>query len=98
MSARRQTAELFPEQAPRFRCIQIDSPWPEHGGGKVQRGADRHYQLLDKPGCKTCPEILRVVRSSPLWRPYPDGTHVWSWVTDNYLEAGLWLLAQLGVA
>lgn len=89
------TADLFSD-GPLFRTTLIDPPWPERGGGKVKRGADRHYDLLDKPGCTTVPNILSVIRQSPLWRPTGDAGHLWCWVTDNYLIAGLWLIAQLG--
>lgn len=89
------TALLLGE-APRFRTILMDPPWPERGGGQVKRGADRHYDLLDQPGARTVPAILRVVRACPLWRPFPDASHLWMWCTDNYLPAGLWLIEQLG--
>ena len=79
----------------KFRTYSVDPPWPEQGGGVCKRGADRHYKLLDKPGCKTVPEILRVIQSCPLWRP-ADDAHLWSWTTDSYLIAGLWLIDQLG--
>ena len=29
-----------------YQCILIDPPWLERGGGKIKRGADRHYALL----------------------------------------------------
>jgi len=29
-----------------YRCIYLDPPWPERGGGKSKRGADRHYDTL----------------------------------------------------
>lgn len=89
-------SELFPNLAPRYRTILVDSPWPERGGGAIKRGADRHYDLLDKPGCRTVPQILDVIRGCPLWRPYSDAAHLWTWVTDSYLIAGLWLIEQLG--
>ena len=91
-------SSLFAGLAPRYRTIEMDPPWPEKGGGRVKRGADRHYGVLDKPGCKTVPQILSVIRGCPLWLPYPDAAHLWCWVTDNYLEAGLWLIYQLGFA
>lgn len=75
---------------PRFPCTLLDPPWPERGGGKIKRGADRHYGLVKV-------ELMpALVRSSPLWDP-ADHAHVWCWVTSNYLRAGLWLLEELGV-
>jgi N6-adenosine-specific RNA methylase IME4 len=88
--------DLFPDLEPRFRTTSIDIPWPERGGGKIKRGADRHYSLLDKPGCKTVPHALRVIRECPIWRPFSDAAHLYLWATDNYLEAGLWVIRELG--
>lgn len=72
-----------------FKCLYLDPPWQERGGGKVKRGADRHYDLMrtaDMPG---------VIRSSGLWTPYRNA-HVWMWVTNNFLPDGLWLMKELG--
>lgn len=37
---------VVPPQAGCYQVIYIDAPWPERGGGKVKRGADRHYSLM----------------------------------------------------
>lgn len=73
-----------------YGCVAMDPPWPERGGGKSKRGADRHYPLM------SVPEILSLVmRSEPVARLAPDA-HCWVWVTDNYLRGGLQLLDVLG--
>jgi len=72
------------------RTMLLDPPWNETGGGKVKRGADRHYPLMHKQ------EILRVVRDSGLWTPDPDCCSVWMWTTMNHLPDALWLFASLG--
>lgn len=72
-----------------YGCISADPPWLERGGGKCKRGADRHYPLLNKY------DILGAMLSAPCWRPAAT-SHLWLWVTNNYLEDGLWLLRQLG--
>jgi len=82
------TAQLALD-GPEYRCLLMDPPWCERGAGRIKRGADRHYPLLMPP------EILRTVQGSGSWRPAPS-SHLWCWVTDNWLEAGLWLLGQLG--
>ena len=75
---------------PMYRCISLDPPWPERGGGKSKRGADRHYPLM------SVGDIIRtVVESEPASRIAPSA-HCWCWVTDNYLEGGLELLDALG--
>lgn len=34
----------------KYKTIYMDPPWAEQGGGKIKRGADRHYprQRLNK--------------------------------------------------
>jgi N6-adenosine-specific RNA methylase IME4 len=70
-----------------YRCIVMDPPWAEYGGGG--RGAQNHYALL-----KTS-DIARVILRSPAWHPAPS-SHLWMWVTDNYLLDGLSLIDTLG--
>lgn len=70
-----------------YKCIVIDPPWPEYGGGG--RGAQNHYALMSPP------EIYRLVARADAWRPAPDA-HLWVWTTDNYLAAALGLIDCLG--
>lgn len=72
-----------------YRCLLADPPWLERGGGKVKRGADRHYPLLKTP------EIVRVMVTATQWRPAKDA-HLWMWVTNNFLEDGLHVMKALG--
>lgn len=73
-----------------YRCIAMDPPWPERGGGKSKRGADRHYPVMSVAG------IVKLVASSePLARVAPSA-HAWVWVTDNYLRGGLDVLDACG--
>lgn len=30
----------------KYRTIYIDPPWPERGGGKIKRGADKHSKTF----------------------------------------------------
>jgi N6-adenosine-specific RNA methylase IME4 len=72
-----------------YACIVADPPWNEQGGGKIKRGADRHYPLLKAH------EILEVMVQSPLWKPAPDA-HLYLWVTNNFLPQGLQVMKSLG--
>ena len=72
-----------------YRCTAIDAPWNERGGGRIKRGADRHYGLLSTP------DIIRVILQSGSWYP-ADNAHLWLWVTDNYLPDGLQVMSALG--
>jgi N6-adenosine-specific RNA methylase IME4 len=82
-----------------FRTVSIDFPWPERGGGKIKRGADRHYPLME---VEQGYELLRDT-CEPL-RRIADNAHMWMWVTDNYLREpskskkkdAFWLMEALG--
>ena len=59
-----------------YQCLLIDPPWPEHGGGKSKRGADRHYPLMS----------VRKIAALPVGElADPAGCHLWLWATGNYL-------------
>jgi N6-adenosine-specific RNA methylase IME4 len=73
-----------------YRCMSLDPPWPERGGGQSKRGADRHYPVMSVSDI-----ISTVERSEPASLLAPDA-HCWCWVTDNYLEGGLRLMKALG--
>ena len=40
----------------KYNTIYADPPWHEQGGGKIKRGADRHYSLM------TTEEIKKISR------------------------------------
>ena len=63
----------------KYRTIYLDPPWPERGGGKIRRGANRHYNLMTVKQIQALP-IPDLMDS--------DGCHVYLWVTNNYLQAG----------
>ena len=44
---------MFPQG--QYKTIYIDPPWPERGGGKIKRGADRHYALMSIKEIKALP-------------------------------------------
>lgn len=72
----------------KYKTILIDPPWKETGGGKIKRGADRHYPLMSvsEIAAVPVPELLD-----------PDGCHVYLWVTNNFLTAGIKLLKEWGL-
>ncbi len=73
----------------RYQTIVIDPPWNESGGGKIKRGADRHYSLLKTPA------IPGVIKNSGVFTP-AENCHLYLWVTNNFLKDGLWVMEQLG--
>ena len=70
----------------KYRTVLADPPWPEYGGGKIKRGADRHYRFM------RLPEITEFMKALP----YAEQCHLYLWVTNNHLEAGLQLIRDLG--
>lgn len=77
------------ENSKTYRCIVADPPWKERGGGKIKRGADRHYPLL------TTPAIIEAMLTCPLWQP-DDNCHLWMWTTKNHRGEASIVMAALG--
>lgn len=74
-----------------YKTILMDPPWQESGGGKIKRGADRHYPLV--PTAK----LPDVIRGSGLFTPdVEEGCSLWMWATANFLDDAIWLMAELG--
>lgn len=71
----------------KYKTIYLDPPWQESGGGKIKRGADRHYSLMKLKDIQALP-IKDLVDE--------DGCHLYMWVTNNFLEKGLSLLKEWG--
>lgn len=76
-----------------YACTAADPPWPETGGGRIKRGADRWYELVRKSTCVA--DVLRIMLQAPCWRPAAN-SHLWLWVTNNYLPQGLQVMVGLG--
>ena len=70
----------------KYATIYADPPWPEYGGGKIKRGADRHYNLM------TVKEIL----SMPVSSIAEDNAHLYLWVTNNFMREGLNVMKEWG--
>ena len=72
-----------------FRTLLADPPWNESGGGKIKRGADRHYPLVKSR------DLPRVIKDSGAFNPAPDA-HLWLWATNTFLPDALALGSALG--
>jgi N6-adenosine-specific RNA methylase IME4 len=82
--------DTVPDQKIKYSTVVIDPPWMERGGGKIKRGADKHYELLDTPG------IVRTVIQSPIWDNVDEHAHMYLWVTNSFLPHGLEVMKALG--
>jgi len=66
-------------QDKKYDIIYSDPPWKEQGGGKIKRGADRHYPLM----------TTKDIMSLPVPEITADNAHLYLWVTNNFLRDGL---------
>ena len=71
-----------------YRTILIDPPWPERGGGRIKRGADRHYALLRLEDI--VPTILRAPWTAA------DDAHLYLWATNTNLPFAVSMFPALG--
>lgn len=85
--------DLFGSSSTEYACLSMDPPWAERGGGKIKRGADRHYDLAGKLG--DIKPIVRAIRDSGSFTP-AENAHLWCWYTDTFLEDALALVRELG--
>jgi len=70
----------------KYKTILADPPWAEYGGGKIKRGADRHYKLMKTPDIKKL-DIASLA---------DDNCHLYLWVTNNFLQDGLDVMKAWG--
>jgi N6-adenosine-specific RNA methylase IME4 len=70
----------------KYKTIYADPPWPEYGGGKIKRGADRHYELM----------TVKQIKELTINQIAEDNCHLYLWVTNNYLKAGLEVMEAWG--
>lgn len=70
----------------KYKTIYADPPWAEQGGGKIKRGADRHYPLMKTK------EIIAL----PIELLADDNAHLYLWVTNNFLEDGFQVVRAWG--
>jgi len=73
----------------RYKTVYIDPPWMESGGGRIKRGADKHYPLMKTK------DIIALLNGNVL-PLLDDNVHVYLWVTNNFLKDGLRVLEELG--
>lgn len=69
-----------------YRTILADPPWMERGGGKIKRGADRHYPLMS----------TERIMGLPVERFALPDSHLYLWVTNNFLHDGLHVMEAWG--
>lgn len=71
----------------KYKTILADPPWPERGGGRLKRGADRHYPLMT---------VAEIMAMPVVTLADDEGCHLYLWATNNYLAAGFDVLKAWG--
>jgi N6-adenosine-specific RNA methylase IME4 len=72
-----------------YRTVCADPPWLERGAGQSKRGADKHYDLMPTR------QIIALLRTE-IEPQMAEDCHLWLWVTNNFLQDGLDVIAALG--
>lgn len=73
----------------KYPTILMDPPWNERGGGKIKRGADKHYPLVKTE------DMPSVIYQSGVWYPATD-CHLYMWATNSFLADAIWLMGAMG--
>ena len=73
----------------KYKTIYIDPPWYEVGGGKIKRGADKHYNVMKTPDSIT-------YLQNTLKNKIDDNAHLYVWVTNNFFKDGFEVIEALG--
>jgi len=71
----------------KYKTIYADPPWWETGGGRIKRGADRHYSLMKTPEIITLP-VQDLA--------HPEGCHLYLWTTNNHLKEAFAVIEEWG--
>lgn len=74
----------------KIRTVIADPPWNEQGGGKIKRGADKHYPLMKTP------DIIKLMTAWYAKYEHEDDQHIYLWVSNNFLVDGLSVMEALG--
>jgi N6-adenosine-specific RNA methylase IME4 len=73
----------------KYKTILSDPPWLAVGGGKIKRGADRHYPLMKTD------DIVALTREVLKGKVNEDA-HFYIWVINNFLPDGFKVIEALG--
>src|SRR5579859_1379135 len=74
-----------------YKTIYADPPWWEAGGGKICRGAQKHYPLMKTEAiCQ-----LELDGFHVKWKA-ADDAHLYLWVTNSFLQDGFKVMEAWG--
>jgi N6-adenosine-specific RNA methylase IME4 len=79
------------EVTPTYSVLLLDPPWQERGGGRIKRGADRHYSVMSTARIETL-----LVDEWRIPERMLDPSVCFMWVTNNFLIDGLRVMNAMG--
>jgi N6-adenosine-specific RNA methylase IME4 len=72
----------------RFGTIFADPSWLEQGGGRIKRGADRHYPLMKTAAIVATGDVVKQL--------VKKDSHLYLWTTNNHLLDALEVMEAWG--
>ena len=72
----------------KYKTIYADPAWSEVGGGRIKRGADKHYSVMKTKDIIVMKDLVGKVSD--------DNCHLYLWVTNNFMKDGLDVMKEWG--
>lgn len=72
----------------KYKTIIADPPWMERGGGKIKRGADKHYPLMKTKDIINMKDFIQEISD--------ENCHLYLWTTNSFLKDGLQVMEEWG--
>ena len=76
------------EHETRYGTMFADPPWPEQGGGKVKRGADRRYPPMRVEAIAAMGSVVQKLAK--------PNSHLYLWTTNDHLADALTVMEAWG--
>jgi|SRR3990172_4546057 len=70
----------------KYRTIYADPPWPMFGGGKIKRGADKHYPLMS----------IKEISDLDVNSLADENCHLYLWTTNSFLPQAFEVMKKWG--
>tara|TARA_Y100001973_G_C5209182_1_gene344022 strand:- start:5484 stop:6020 length:537 start_codon:yes stop_codon:yes gene_type:complete len=70
----------------KYKTIYADPAWSEIGGGKIKRGADKHYPVMKTKDIIKLKTFIEKIAD--------NNCHLYLWVTNNFLKDGLKVMEE----
>ena len=87
--------DCCPPEEWQFEVVYADPPWPESGGGRIKRGADRHYPLMRVSDIAAMGDLMPNGEPGLCDLAAPD-SFLFLWATNNYLGDALCVMQAWG--